>query len=197
MKNIITASLLLLAFILSSFALSTESQSTKEYHVNTAESKIKWIGRKVMGSHDGHILIKEGKLQVENDQLIGGTFIIDMHSIKVTDMDEDSNKKLEGHLKHEDFFETNNFPSSTFTITKVETVSGVENANHMITGNLKMRGISKEVSFPANIQITDNGVKASTPAFSINRMLWGVAYSGMKDNLIKNDIELQIELSTK
>jgi polyisoprenoid-binding protein YceI len=198
MKTTLSLSLFLaLTFLLASFTTTT-TPNTKEYLVNTTESKIFWVGSKMLGSsHNGYVLIKEGKLQVKDNKLTGGSFVIDINTITAIDMNEKNNRKLEGHLKNDDFFGITAFPVAEFTITEVEEVANIENANHNITGILTMRGVSKKITFPANVTISEDGVEATTPKFSINRMLWGVEYSGMKDNMIKNDVKLNINLTTK
>ena len=56
--------------------------------------------------------MKEGKLEFDGDNL-GGSFVMDMTSIVVTDIDGDGKRNLEGHLKDDDFFGVNEFPTAT------------------------------------------------------------------------------------
>ena len=67
---------------------------------------------------------------------------------------------LEGHLKNQDFFEVEKFPTGHFEIVKVEEMA-IENATHKITGNLTLKGITKSVEFPIKIKFTLNGVFVS------------------------------------
>ena len=50
--------------------------------------------------------------------LVGGQISIDMNSIHTTDMETRLNKKLDNHLKDEDFFNVEKFPEATLKIRK-------------------------------------------------------------------------------
>jgi hypothetical protein len=65
---------------------------------------------------------------------------------------------LDEHLKSADFFDVSEHPTSTFELTELtkDTAGG---ATHMITGNLKLRGVEKSVSFPANVTLGKDEVK--------------------------------------
>ncbi len=171
------------------------------YSVNPGSSQILWTGSKLVGdSHTGTLDVKDGRLAVANNELVAGEFTIDMASLTVTDLDENSGKgKLEGHLKNEDFFEVAKYPDATFTITQVQPATGNPNVTHNLTGNLTMKGQTKSVTIPANVVITDEMISAVTPAFAINRNDWGVKYgSGLSgavgDNVISDDVKLVINL---
>jgi polyisoprenoid-binding protein YceI len=62
---------------------------------------------KVTGQHNGTVKLKEGTLIFKGDKLAGGTFTVDMTSL-TTDLSGESQGKLNGHLKSEDFFGTEN-----------------------------------------------------------------------------------------
>ncbi|WCL81063.1 YceI family protein [Saprospira sp. CCB-QB6] len=175
-----------------------KAAEAKTLAVDVASSKVEWVGSKVSGSHNGDMKLQSGELQVKDGQLVGGTFVLDMASINVLDLDEESGKaKLEGHLKNNDFFEVEKFPTATFTITSVSAAEGEEGVTHRIEGNLKMRDIEKSVTIPANVNITDGAVQATTPQFTIKRSVWGIDYSGMEDNLINDEMGLKVTLAAK
>ncbi|MCD4736158.1 MAG: YceI family protein, partial [Bacteroidales bacterium] len=98
-----------------------------ELNVNIDNSLIEWIGAKPTGQHNGTVLLKSGKLLMNNGRITGGSFTMDMTSIKVLDLEEEEwNTKLVNHLKSEDFFSVEKFPDATFTITSVEKFEGIE-----------------------------------------------------------------------
>ena len=183
------------------------------YTVNTNESKIEWIGTKVSGYHEGEIKLKDGQLMVSENNLVGGNFVIDMPTIAVTgpeDVDEESNQKLLGHLKSADFFEVEKHPEATFEITSVTPFTGtvqdstdarqasiseykVTDPTHTISGNLTIKGITKNVTFPAKVSVTDNSVDALAK-FNVDRTQWNVVYPGKTDDLIRNDIHFGIKV---
>ena len=183
------------------------------YTVNTNESKIEWIGTKVSGYHEGEINLKGGQLMVNENNLVGGNFVIDMPTIAVTGpegVDEESNQKLLGHLKSADFFEVEKHPEATFEITSVTPFTGtvqdstdarqasiseykVTDPTHTISGNLTIKGITKNVTFPAKVSVTDNSVDALAK-FNVDRTQWNVVYPGKTDDLIRNDIHFGIKV---
>jgi len=174
------------------------------YRVVPANSQVLWTGSKVVGgSHQGTIDVTDGTLSVAGNQLAGGQFTIDMASLTVTDLDDANGKgKLEGHLKNEDFFEVASYPTATFELVAAEPVSGNADVTHNLRGNLTMKGVSKSVTIPANVVVTDDMVSAVTPAFTIDRMDWGVKYgSGLAgavgDNVISDDVKLVINLKAQ
>lgn len=134
-----------LGVLLLAFSLTTAVMAeTKKVDVN--KSKVEWTGKKLTGSHTGTINIKEGTLEVDNGKLKGGKIVMDMTSIKDVDLtDPDSNAKLTGHLKSDDFFGVATHPTSTLEITKVEGTT----TNHTITGNLTIKGKTNPITFTA------------------------------------------------
>ena len=93
MKNQIL--LVALAIVAISFSAFTGKEKKSTLGVNTSESKVAWLGKKVTGEHSGVISVAFGDLQFEGDKLSGGSFEIDMKSIKNTDIEnEEYNQKL-------------------------------------------------------------------------------------------------------
>lgn len=178
------------------------STTAISYNVDTEASQVNWIGAKPTGAqHTGFIKLNSGKLLVENGNITGGSFEIDMNSIAVLDdMPEDKKARLEGHLKTGDFFEVENFPTGKFEIASATPVEGVEGVTHNVTGNLTMKDITKSVTIPVKVELTESGLMASTPSFTINRTEWDVMYNSgvigtVKDKLINDDVALTLELS--
>ncbi|WP_262923032.1 YceI family protein [Hymenobacter cellulosilyticus] len=100
-------------------ATSTKAAATV-YKVQPQLSTLGWVGKKVTGQHSGTIQFKSGDVEVKGNQITGGTFVIDMNSLKVTDItDADTNGKLMGHLRSDDFFSIEKNATSTFKITKI------------------------------------------------------------------------------
>jgi len=183
---------------------TAESASGTAYSVDTEASKINWTGGKLVGnSHMGYIKLKDGQLNVEGGNLSGGKFVIDMNTITDTDIENPEKRQdLEGHLKSDDFFNVGAHPTATFEIAKVEPATDKPDATHTITGNLTMKGITKSVTIPANISMEDGMLKATTPQFVIDRTQWEVMYGAsalgvVKDNIIKDEVALIIELTAK
>lgn len=187
-------------------AETTEAAEAKEapaeavkYTVNTAESTIDWTGYKPTGKHTGTINLTDGEISVKDGAVEAGKFTLDMKSITVTDLKEgDGKEDLEAHLKgmKEDnadhFFNVNKYPTGTFEITAITEEGGKK----MIEGNLTLKDVTKNVKFPASINVTDNAVDITSETFKINRTLWNVNYSSKSvfDNLGNKYIDDEIEV---
>ena len=157
---------------------ATTKAATETYQVQPQLSTLGWVGKKVGGQHNGTIALKEGTVQVKGNELVGGTFVADMTSMKNTDLtDADYNGKLMGHLKSEDFFAVDKNPTATFVITSIKPLKGDDATgnNATITGNLTIKGKTNPLSFPAKVGVK-NGVAAATGTATIDRTKYDVKY---------------------
>ncbi len=182
-------------------ASSTSFANGPAYSYNSSKSTLYWEGARPGKSHYGTIEVINGQAQTDGERITGGSFEIDMSSIRNTDIGNESmNDRLVNHLKSEDFFHVEKYPVATFEITGVEERSGME---HMVTGNLTIRGNTREISFPAEITMDERMIHAKTGEISLDRTKWEVnhmsksVFAEMKDNFI-NDmmvVKLDVQLS--
>jgi polyisoprenoid-binding protein YceI len=172
----------------------------KNFKIIAAQSNIDWIGRKITGSHNGIIAIKEGTLVLNEGNLTGGQFAIDTTSIKVLDItDPGTNAQFAGHLASEDFFASEQYPEALFTITSTKQK---ENNTYSILGDLTIKGITHPVAFDAAINMNGDQLTAAGKLV-IDRTKYGIKFrSGnffkdLGDTLIYNDFELTISITAK
>ncbi|MFD2550283.1 YceI family protein [Bizionia sediminis] len=176
-----------------------ETENAVNYAVDTEASTIMWKGFKPTGSHTGTIKIENGEFAMANNAIESGKFTIDMASLYVTDLPEDSegHGKLSGHLKSADFFDVEMYPTSTFEVTEFKT----ENGATLLSGNLKMKDTENNVTIPVMVTETDNMVTIKSEAFTIDRSKWNVKYGSksffddLGDKFINDDIELQLSIT--
>ncbi|ALI99670.1 YceI family protein [Rufibacter tibetensis] len=176
----------------------------QNYKVIPAESKITWIGRKVAGEHNGNITLASGTILLDRTALRGGTFIMDMNSITCNDLQGGSNKRLVDHLKSDDFFSVEKNPTAMFAITNIAPRANAKSgtANYTITGDLTIKGISNQISFPALVTLK-KGVATAKANFKFDRTKWDVKFrsgnffENLGDKAIQDDVELNIELVAK
>ena len=162
------------------------------YTVDVAQSQLVWTGAKVTGKHEGTVDVKSGTLYVNDGAISGGSFVLDMTSINSTDMEGEWKDKLDNHLKSDDFFDIASHPEASFEITQVNT--GEAAGTLVVSGNLTIRGITKNVTFDATVEeLTEATVKASAD-FNIAREDWGVNYAGQQDDLISKEINFKVSL---
>ncbi|WP_108866267.1 YceI family protein [Aquimarina aquimarini] len=188
---------------------ATSAEEVKEapveavtYTVDAASSSIDWVGFKPTEKHTGTIKLASGTLTAKEGVLESGSFVIDMTSINVTDLEGDEKAGLEGHLKGEGegkedhFFNVAKYPKATFEITGITEKEG----KTYLEGNFTLKGIKKNISFPITTSVEGNAITLTTEAFTINRTDWGVNYGSksvfenLGDKFIKDDIELKVSL---
>ena len=132
----------ILAAVLTISSFGTFAQSQK---INTEKSTINWLGKKIGGQHEGLINIKSGKLEEKGGKIVSGSFVIDMTSITNTDLTDASyNQKLVGHLKSDDFFGIEKFPTANLNITKATKFS---NGKASVTGDVTIKGKTETITF--------------------------------------------------
>lgn len=187
MKNQIQTIALALFAILS---FTINAQTSKK--VNVDKSTINWLGKKVTGQHDGTVNLKEGVLMFKNGKLAGGKFTVDMSSIATKDLEGEWAAKLDGHLKSDDFFGTEKFPTATLVF---KTVTTKANNVTTVTADLTIKGITNTVTF----DMTVNGNTASTKLI-IDRTKFDIKYGSgsffdnLGDKAIYDDFELNVKL---
>jgi polyisoprenoid-binding protein YceI len=160
------------------------------YAFSQQGSSLSFVGAKVTGKHDGSLGAFNGTIQVVDGDPSKSSVNVD---IDVKSISSD-NEKLTRHLKSGDFFDVEKFPKASFKSTSI-TAGGANGATHTVTGNLELRGVTKQISFPANIKLGD-GVHVEAE-FAINRKDFGINYAGMADDLIKDEVLIKLKLDAK
>lgn len=169
-------------------AKTTETAGGTKY-VFTPESKIEFTGSKVTGKHDGgfksftgHFTVKDGTA-VGNDHKV----VIDMNSTWA------DNEKLTEHLKSGDFFDVAKHGQTTFDVTELKKNS---DTSYTVSGNFKLHGVEKNISFPAEVSRNGDAVKIKAE-FDINRKDFGIVYAGKADDLIRDEVVIRLDLEAK
>lgn len=181
-------------------------ENSKSYVVNIDESSLAWKAtKKVSGGHEGIVKLSEGTLNVENDAITAGNFVIDMNSIESTDLTEETGKSaLEAHLKgtrkpeeNDHFFNITKYPTSKFEITKA---SKKEGNNYDVEGNLTIKDVTKNITIPAAITFDGTTLNADAD-FTVNRKDFNVKYGTtdfdptlLADKIINDDIQFTLKL---
>lgn len=184
----------------------------KQVPLDPSASQITWKGEKKLpgaGDHTGSVQIKKGSINLnENNELIGGSIVIDMTSIQNQDLSGKYKTKLESHLNSEDFFHVKKHPEATFKITKVEKT---RSDLYKVTGNLTLRGETHTETFEVQVGSKREKRKKFMTAsgdININRVKYGVTYNSetglmkkavkvAKDKIIKDNIELTLSLQSQ
>ena len=194
MKKVV---LLITGIILSaSVAFASVGQAEQsELKVDTQKSKVYWTGKKVTGEHTGYVNIEEGTVVVKDGAPQTAHIKMDMNSIEDTDLEGEWKDKLVGHLKSDDFFSVEKYPVATFKVKSFKK-SGTQ---HTVVGDLSIKGITHEISFPADVKVEDGLLTANGTA-KIDRTKWDIRYGsgkffdGLGDKMIYDDFEIKFEL---
>lgn len=216
--NLIAAALLLSATLTacndapkSDNAAVTEEQQPaatggQSYMVDGATSMVRFIGYGVGKNHPGNFRLSSGTLAVTGNQVTGGEFVININSMEMEEKDEMFQSKLKPHLLSGDFFDAEKFGTAKFVITKVEPyvtdgkdTSVVAGANASISGNLTLKSETKNVTFPAKVDVTENTVNA-IGNFNIDRRQWQMVYGNDKslgDKFISENVNIQLAIAAK
>ena len=180
--------LIVASISLFSFTSTDAKKAVVSFSVNAQKSKVNWVGSKTSDFHTGYFPVKAGSVQTEAGKLVGGSFVIDIAGLKVTD---EAGAKLEGHLSSPDFFDVAKFGQATFTITSVKYTAGNKAT---ITGDLSMKGVKAAVSFEATIRSADEaGDKGffAEAFFPIDRTIFGINYGvGAVDSQVQLAVHL-------
>jgi len=186
MKNLKSIALALVV------AFATVSVSAQTKKIDAAKSSINWLGKKVTGQHNGTVNFKDGALVFKGKKVAGGNFTVDMTSLTATDLQGEYQGKLNGHLKADDFFGTEKFPTAKLVFKKV----AVKSANvFTVTADLTIKGITKPVTF--DLATTANAASAK---FMVDRTKYDIKYgsgtffTSIGDKAIADEFELDVNL---
>jgi polyisoprenoid-binding protein YceI len=160
--------------------------------INTAKSEIKWSCDYsfYFNGHFGFVNFEEGHFMKTDDKITGGSFVIDLNTIRATDMDEEGNAGLTAHLKDPDFFDVKRFPKASLVIFKVT----YEDATHFwAEANMTIKGVTQPVRFKATL---DFASQTMTTKFKIDRTRWGINYNNaIKDSAISDAVGFEVTIS--
>jgi polyisoprenoid-binding protein YceI len=147
--------------------------------INTESSQIEWIGRNLNSTHRGMIRIAHGEIVVRNGGLSSGRIVIDMNSITNTDLDDPALRQLlVAHLKSDDFFDVERFPSAELIMESAEPLPGATpgSSNFQLTGRLSMKDVNHPISFPTIISAGEGSALMAVAQIEIDRTRWNVLY---------------------
>ena len=164
-------------------ASSAPTAGAKAFAITPENSKVEFTGSKVTGKHDGGFKQFAGEVHVANNAIAHAKVTIQTDSLF------SDNDRLTGHLKSPDFFDVPKYPTAVFETTSI---SGT-GANAKVAGKLTLHGVTKEISFPANIEVKDDAVTVKAE-FSINRHDFEIKYAGKPDDLIREGVVLRLDV---
>ncbi len=167
------------------------------YSIDASHSRVGFVARhamvtKVRGSFND--VEGSGFFDADNPAASKLSVTIQAASIDTRNADRDA------HLKSNDFFDMDNYPTITFASTAV---APVDESTFTVTGDLTIKGVTKPVDFELELTgtavdpwgNTRLGLEGSTV---INRKDWGVNWNAALDAggvLVSEKVTLEIEIS--
>jgi polyisoprenoid-binding protein YceI len=173
------------------------------FTVDTTDSHVRFTGHGVGKNHKGTFKLSSGTVAVANNAITGGDFTININSMQLDEKEAMFKDKLGPHLLSGDFFDAAKFGTSKFEITKVgpyekneSDTSLVEGANYRVSGNLTLKETTKNVTFPARVDLDGNNLTAKAN-FDIDRRQWQMNYGNdktLKDKFISETVNIELDL---
>jgi polyisoprenoid-binding protein YceI len=159
------------------------------------KSKLLWLGEKVTGQHTGTINLQSGWLNWQDNKIVSGEFSIDMASLK----DSEANERLEGHLKSEDFFGVEKYPTAKLVVTGS---TSFEKGSGVVNGTLTIKGVTNPIEFKSAMQKKEDGVWFFANIV-VDRTKYNIKYGSgsfidnLGDKTIYDEFKLKVSLLVK
>jgi polyisoprenoid-binding protein YceI len=212
MKKILLPALFAVAVLGAAPAASAQKMNSAKMATNAPAYKVQpqlstlgWEGKAVTHGHNGTMNFSEGELLVKGNAVVGGTVVVDMKSMKATDIkDAEQHGKFVGHMAADDFFGVEKNPTSTFKIVSVTPIKGAakDADNATIIGDMTIKGVTQRISFPAKVGVK-NGVAAAAGKVTIDRTKFGLKYGSksffdsLGDKAINDTFDLTFNVIAK
>lgn len=174
----------------------TKTMDIPDITIDPAMSLVSWKGTMLgVYSHTGTLDFTQAELMMDEGEITGGSFTIDMNSMVATDENYNPEEgstpeKLIGHLKADDFFAVETYPTASFKITSVE--------GNSLKGMLSVRDKTHEETVERISMMKEGDRVMITGDMTFDRKKYDVSWdSPMQDMVLSDDIELKIQLSGK
>lgn len=165
-------------------AASAAEVAGREFAIS-GESTIGFTGSKITGSHDGGFNAFEGTIVLGEAGPAASKVDVVIDATSLWSDDD----RLTGHLKSPDFFDVETYPTARFSSTAIApSAEGFD-----ITGELELHGVTKQITFPATLQIDPDRITAQAEFF-VQRFDFGIVYPGKPDDLIRDEVVIRLNL---
>ena len=153
--------------------------------VDSRASSIRWKGTGLGGraAREGTIGMSTGMFVIRHEQLTSGVFTVDM-------------TRLDAALRGEELFDVAHHPVASFNSTGVKRLG---QARWQVSGNLTMRGVTRPLTFDADVRWEELGHMIATTSFTLDRRQWGIGNRGaaLTDGVVDDGIQLSITLDAR
>ena len=176
------------------------SAAPKTFTIDRSHSEVGFNVRHFFSKVHGRFENYSGTIVYDEANLVAST-------VEVTIADTSINTQTErrdNHLRSEDFFWTEKYPTLTFKSTKV--VPGKDKTHFNVLGDLTMRGVTKPVTlateFLGSGEVSVGGSSMGTRAgfiatTTVNRKDYGINWNKVLDNggaMLGEDVEIVLNI---
>lgn len=167
----------------------------EDYSIDKAHSSIGFSAKHLMVSKtNGQFTDYDGTINFDPSDLAKSKVEVTVKAASITTNME----KRDAHLKGADFLDVEKFPTLTFA-TKSIAQSG---DGYQLTGDLTIKGVTKEISVPAEISGPVKSPMGGTVIgihsnFKINRQDYGVSWNKTMDSggvVVSDDVVVDINI---
>jgi polyisoprenoid-binding protein YceI len=183
------------ALVLGVSVLLSSSVFAADYTLDKAHSTIAFSAKHLMVSKTtGAFNEYDGTINFDPNDLAASKVEITVQAASI----DTRNEKRDEHLKGADFLDAEKFPTLTFVSKSI----AKEGDAYTLTGDMTIKGVTKEITVPAQISgpVTSPmggnaiGIDAT---FKINRQDYGVSFNKMMDNgglMVSDDVVVDVSL---
>ncbi|MFT7557373.1 MAG: polyisoprenoid-binding protein YceI [Planctomycetota bacterium] len=167
------------------------------YILRGPTSRVSWKIERFGGSEFGEMEHKRSVMRIGADGTISeGSLLLHVADIRIDSRgNELQAKQLKTHLLGEDFFSGSHYPRIEFVI---ESAREKKDGNHVIAGDLAMRGQTHSVSIPVEMKQHNQELHIDGYVL-LERSQWGLDFRSkklgtVKDQVISDDIKITVHL---
>ncbi len=153
--------------------------------IDNENSSVTFVGGSSIIDHNGEFTSFEGSVELDSTDPSDFTKASVALAIDISSTKTDS-QGLDGHLQREDFFDAKQYPDATFSSTSITHLGGDE---YKITGDLTLKGVTKSVTFDANVN--NDRIYAN---YNVPRKDFGVGNDSYGNKLLDTTVPVKIEL---
>lgn len=167
---------------------------------NPRATSIHWKGTAAAGrtAQEGSVALRSGMFVIRHEMLTSGSFSIDMRSLAMQGtgiLHPAASRVVRGRLSGPAYFDGDRYPAATFVSSGMQRIGP---SRWRVSGNLTMHGVTRPLSFDADVQWVGLGHLVATTTFPLDRRAWGVGDSGasMVDDVLTVTVRLDAQRKT-
>lgn len=163
--------------------------SAQNYKPVDAGSKVHFVIKNFGIATGGDLSAAKGEIYFSPDSLAGCRFDVTVAVSTVNTNNEMRDKSLVG----DEYFDATKYPVLRLVSSKIAKTNKTDSGFYYFTGNLTIKGVAKEISFPFHAKkINDDYLFAGN--FVIDRTQFGV---GEKSMVLSNNVAVSLKITAK